>query len=160
MIAGTGPKHPNGFPKPGQGFRPSPAQADPVPTSVLPEFFQSFSRVFPDIGPSDQSFSSVSPGPCAFASPRLKPTHPDKAQVGLKPRPRACPKGYTERHRRGQRISTAVVESMVNRVIGRRRAKKQPMRPEPARRPLTGPDLGGRTGRALAPSVSTLVAAL
>ena len=29
---------------------------------------------------------------------------------------------------RGQRISTAVVESMVNRVIGRRMAKKQPMR--------------------------------
>jgi hypothetical protein len=33
-----------------------------------------------------------------------------------------------ERYRRGERISTAVVESMVNRVIGRRMAKKQPMR--------------------------------
>jgi hypothetical protein len=35
---------------------------------------------------------------------------------------------YARRYLRGQRISTAVVESMVNRVIGRRRAKKQPMR--------------------------------
>ena len=35
---------------------------------------------------------------------------------------------YGERYRRGQRISTAVVESMVNRVIGRRMAKNQQMR--------------------------------
>jgi len=35
---------------------------------------------------------------------------------------------YARRYLRGQRISTAVVESMVNRVIGRRMAKKQPMR--------------------------------
>jgi hypothetical protein len=34
---------------------------------------------------------------------------------------------YGERYRRGERISTAVVESMVNRVIGRRMAKKQQM---------------------------------
>jgi hypothetical protein len=34
---------------------------------------------------------------------------------------------YARRYLRGQRISTAVVESMVNRVIGRRMAKKQPM---------------------------------
>jgi hypothetical protein len=33
-----------------------------------------------------------------------------------------------ERYRRGERISTAVVESMVNRVIERRMTKKQPMR--------------------------------
>ena len=32
------------------------------------------------------------------------------------------------RYRRGQRLSTAVVESRVNRVIGRRMAKKPPMR--------------------------------
>jgi hypothetical protein len=31
---------------------------------------------------------------------------------------------YGERYRRGERIFTAVVESMVNRVIGRRMAKK------------------------------------
>lgn len=35
---------------------------------------------------------------------------------------------YARRYLRGQRISTAVVESMVNRVIGRCMAKKQPMR--------------------------------
>ena len=35
---------------------------------------------------------------------------------------------HARRYLRGQRISTAVVESMVNRVIGRRMAKKQPMR--------------------------------
>ena len=35
---------------------------------------------------------------------------------------------YAARYRRGERISTAVVESMVNRVIGRRMAKKQQMR--------------------------------
>jgi hypothetical protein len=35
---------------------------------------------------------------------------------------------YGERYRRGERISTAVVESMVNRVIERRMAKKQQMR--------------------------------
>ena len=35
---------------------------------------------------------------------------------------------HAQRYLRGQRISTAVVESMVNRVIGRRLAKKQPLR--------------------------------
>jgi hypothetical protein len=35
---------------------------------------------------------------------------------------------YGERYRRGERISTAVVESMVNRVIERRMTKQQQMR--------------------------------
>jgi hypothetical protein len=35
---------------------------------------------------------------------------------------------YARRYYRGQRISTALVESRVNRVIGRRMAKKQPRR--------------------------------
>jgi hypothetical protein len=61
----------------------------------------------------------------------------------------------------GQRISTAVIESMVNRVIGRRMAKKQPMRPEPARRPPAGSNPGGRAlRRALATTLPTRVPAL
>ena len=35
---------------------------------------------------------------------------------------------YGERYRWGERVSTAAVESMVNRVIGRRMAKKQQLR--------------------------------
>jgi hypothetical protein len=35
---------------------------------------------------------------------------------------------YAARYRRGERVSTAIVESMVNRVVGRRMAKGAPMR--------------------------------
>jgi len=67
---------------------------------------------------------------------------------------------YARRYLRGQRISTAVVESMVNRVIGRRMAKKQPMRSQPPWRPPARPNSGGRAGRLPGASISAVVSAL
>ena len=68
-----------------------------MPTGVLPEFFQSFSRAFPDAGPPNQRFSRVFSAfyPKTGLSPvrGLAAVHPGKAQVGAKPLPppNACP---------------------------------------------------------------------
>lgn len=65
--------------------------------------------------------------------------------------------GYAKRYLRGQRIVTAVVESRVNRVIGRRLTKKQPMRWSRLGAHLLVQIRVDVLGRALAAPLSTLV---
>ena len=122
----------------------APAQADPVPasvfpefsptrvplTSVFPEFFQRFTR--------KRGFKPVG-GPESHARINLS---------------------LAQSRRRSERIFTTVAGSRVNRVSDRRLAKKQPMRWSRRGTHRRVQIRVAVLGRALAPSVSTRVPAL